>query len=279
MKTRILTASVLLAVVAAGFLLEWLRWAPVLLVLALAVGAVVELAAMGRRKGVEISRPVAGTAVAVLVLLGWWGRPDLGLEVLALAMLAAFVPRVLFGGRVENVWRDVAGTVGAALYVGVPLAFAVLLFVQSDATRAVLLFVLAAIWLTDSAALFVGKRFGQIPLSPNVSPNKTVEGAFGGVLGALIPAVVVRVLDLETFRGFHDIELLLFCVAISVVGQVGDLAESALKRDAGVKDSGNLLPGHGGALDRIDSILATMVPVVLYLKLAHPGVLQGIGGS
>jgi phosphatidate cytidylyltransferase len=114
------------------------------------------------------------------------------------------------------------------------------------------------IWVGDSAAYFVGRSFGKYKLAPHLSPNKTWEGTVASFLGSLIVAVV--------FARFMTVPLphLLGMAAVgNVAGQVGDLLESAYKRSAGIKDSGSLLPGHGGVLDRIDALILA-IPVVWY---------------
>jgi phosphatidate cytidylyltransferase len=109
------------------------------------------------------------------------------------------------------------------------------------------------IWATDSGAYFIGKAIGKRKLWPEISPNKTIEGSLGGVVCALIVAIL--------FALFTDVgqdsmlKLLVITALLSIFGQLGDLAESAFKRNYGVKDSGNILPGHGGILDRFDSLL------------------------
>ena len=110
----------------------------------------------------------------------------------------------------------------------------------------------ATVMMTDTAAYYVGRAAGRHKLAPRISPGKTVEGAIGGLFGAMIAAVVCR---WTFFPGLPLSHALLLGSAIGVIAQIGDLAESMLKRCAGVKDSGRLLPGHGGMLDRIDSIL------------------------
>lgn len=125
-------------------------------------------------------------------------------------------------------------------------------------------FALLSIWATDSGAYFCGSAFGRRKLLPAISPNKTVEGALGGILSAVIVAFL--------FFFFTDLKsdftlpvLLASSIVLSIFGQIGDLVESALKRYYGVKDSGKLLPGHGGILDRVDSWL--FVFPVLYFFL------------
>ena len=111
--------------------------------------------------------------------------------------------------------------------------------------------VVLAIWVGDSVALFAGRRFGRLKLAPTISPNKSREGAFGGIIASM----VVGAVSFQTF-GLGDWWVgLVAGAAIGLAGQIGDLAESVLKRQAGVKDSGSVVPGHGGILDRIDSLL------------------------
>ncbi len=125
-----------------------------------------------------------------------------------------------------------------------------------------LLFTLVLIWVGDTAAYFVGRTFGRHLMAPQVSPKKTWEGAVANLLGSLLVAVV--------FYRWMNIALpLLGCLAVlaSVAGQAGDLLESAYKRSAGAKDSGVLLPGHGGILDRIDALILAAPIVWYYLTL------------
>lgn len=112
-------------------------------------------------------------------------------------------------------------------------------------------------WATDTGAYFFGRTFGRQKLIPSVSPGKTVEGAIGGVFLAVIVAWLYVIFLLRPFAQLSmlPIGLTIFAILVSIIAQVGDLAESLFKRDAGVKDSSTLLPGHGGILDRFDSLL------------------------
>jgi phosphatidate cytidylyltransferase len=123
------------------------------------------------------------------------------------------------------------------------------------------MFLFVLIWVADSGAYFAGRAFGKHKLSPHVSPGKTWEGAFGALLGAVVCGVV-----LYRFEWFELslVQLVFVCVATAWVSIGGDLFESVMKRQADMKDSGDLLPGHGGVLDRIDSLLAA-APVFLML--------------
>ncbi len=124
--------------------------------------------------------------------------------------------------------------------------------------------ILVAIWACDTAAFFLGKQFGRKKLFPRVSPKKTWFGAISGLFGAVICFVAI-ILIFDTSTLSHIPELVLLGMIIGISAQVGDLAESQLKRDAGVKDSSSILPGHGGILDRIDSILFVFPSVFIYL--------------
>src|SRR5699024_5949044 len=123
-----------------------------------------------------------------------------------------------------------------------------------------LLLILFVVWSTDTFAYLIGRKIGKTKLAPKISPNKTIEGSLGGTVSALIVAGVY--LSFISFQ--HSFLYMLFMMfIISVVGQLGDLAESALKRYFGVKDSGRILPGHGGLLDRFDSLIFAMTFAVL----------------
>lgn len=148
-----------------------------------------------------------------------------------------------------------------------PAAMLALLKLRTDAQLGPywVLFVLAVSWVADSGAYFAGRRLGKRKLAPKLSPGKTWEGVFGGNLAALLFAFAFAPLLLQSpYELERLLLLLLFAVLLSGVSVVGDLLESAFKRNAGVKDSGALIPGHGGILDRIDSQIAT-APIGLLL--------------
>jgi phosphatidate cytidylyltransferase len=144
------------------------------------------------------------------------------------------------------------------LLVAFPLSYAIRLHAVSRSGPALLLFALVIVWVGDTAAYFVGRSIGKYKLAPHLSPKKTWEGTIASFIGSLIVAVV--------FARFMTVPLphLLGMAAVgNVAGQAGDLLESAYKRSAGIKDSGSILPGHGGVLDRIDALILA-IPVVWY---------------
>jgi phosphatidate cytidylyltransferase len=126
-------------------------------------------------------------------------------------------------------------------------------------------FVFIVIWMLDTGAYVIGKRFGRHSLAAMISPKKTIEGAVGGVITGIVTAMLCRMCFLRD--GFSLSEAAMLGLIISIISQFSDLAESLLKRDAGVKDSANLLPGHGGMLDRFDSFLFTAPLLYYYLNI------------
>ncbi len=151
-------------------------------------------------------------------------------------------------------WHGVRSThslllAAAGFLVLVPAALALVTLAPG-----MILLTLALVWIADSAAYFVGIRLGKRKLAPSISPGKTWEGALGGMAGALVYAIICGFL----IEGIPWVPYLAAVALLAVVSIVGDLFESAAKRQAGVKDSGSLLPGHGGILDRIDSATAVL---------------------
>ena len=143
-------------------------------------------------------------------------------------------------------------TLGAVLYVGVTFLFLALLKRDFDNANAWLLTLMAMTWGSDTGAYFVGRKFGRHKLAPILSPKKSVEGAIGGFMSAILAAVVAK------YLAFPDISLwqiILLAVVANFLAQMGDLSESLIKRSHKIKDSGNIIPGHGGILDRVDALL------------------------
>jgi phosphatidate cytidylyltransferase len=126
-----------------------------------------------------------------------------------------------------------------------------------------LILLFATIWSCDTAAYFVGKSLGKHKLAPVISPNKTIEGAVGGIIGGFAAAYLCQG---TFFREALPKDALVVGMVVGVIGQLGDLVESMLKRDAQVKDSSAIIPGHGGVLDRFDSLLFTLPCIYYYLK-------------
>jgi phosphatidate cytidylyltransferase len=172
-----------------------------------------------------------------------WGTSWV-LVVAAGALLIAMTAIALEGPS-ESTFLKMAVAALGILYCSVLFGFIVLL------RRELVVLLLVIIWAGDTAAYYGGRAFGRHPLAPRISPKKTVEGAVAGLVGSVVVGIVVGV----SIAGELPAKLLAASVVTAVSGQIGDLAESALKRSAGVKDSSSILPGHGGMLDRLDSLL------------------------
>jgi phosphatidate cytidylyltransferase len=212
-------------------------------------------------KGHGIQRPgVFGVLAGVFLLFSPQQYVLLGITVL---VLAAFVT-ALRAEYLKDILPEVACAFLGAFYTFAPWRFAMIL---RGVSVHLLFFGLALNWAGDSIAYYAGRRLGKHKLAPVVSPKKSWEGAIAAVCGA----VVFGVLYLGHFMPQVALwKVVLIAVMANIGGQMGDLAESAVKRGAGVKDSGNLLPGHGGMLDRVDSSLfALPIVFLLYVVLTN----------
>lgn len=199
-----------------------------------------------------------GAGLLVLVL-GALERPGEAFLVLLLGTgVSVAVARIV---EMPALWPSLG-----VLYLGLPALALVWLRGLPEIGGEVLVWLLVVVWTTDSAAYFAGRRFGGPRLAPLISPHKTWSGLFGGVLGGGLVGVVVAALA-GSDRLVHAAVL---GAVLAVVSQIGDLTESALKRCAGVKDSGGLIPGHGGVLDRIDGLLFAAPALALFVLLVGP---------
>lgn len=156
-----------------------------------------------------------------------------------------------------------AWNVAGPFYVGGLLATVPALFVYTSNGHWPVL-AMAIAWSSDTGAYFAGRFFGKHKLAPRVSPKKTVEGAIGGLLGSIVAAVVMSTVFMHDLPLLHAI---LIAIVGNILGQLGDLAESLIKRSTGTKDSGSILPGHGGLLDRIDALMFTALVCLTYVVL------------
>lgn len=246
--TRVLSALVLLPLVVGAV---WFLPPVATLALALAAAglAFFEYAAIAAALGATTPRAVS--CAAVLAACAAVGGALVPSEiVLTTAVIAIGALAVGSGAPGPAVLRDAAAALFPVAYIGLPLG--ALAAVRAEAGREAVLLLMLTIVISDSAQYYTGRAFGRRPLAPAISPKKTLEGAMGGlVFGTAALTAGGRVIF-----PFASLPILVLVGAtISALGIVGDLFESLLKRSAGVKDSGTLIPGHGGVLDRIDSWL------------------------
>jgi phosphatidate cytidylyltransferase len=270
-------------------------WLLAIFIAIIAAAAALEFYRLAAQRGVRAFR-LAGVFLAAVPVIAAaaLGTPDHA----AAWAWRIFVATSLVVATLAIFRRGVAGaplaatatTVFGALLTGGTLAYAVLLremnvpFFNTAAAPWVgpglLTFPLILTWISDTAAYAGGRMFGRRKLIPSVSPAKTVEGSISGVVGTIIAGAVYGHFVFDAWFGM-SLGMLFGAIAglvASPVAQLGDLVESLLKREAGVKDSGSLLPGHGGVLDRFDSLFFT-IPVVYWLiEFALRGTLQGMPG-
>jgi phosphatidate cytidylyltransferase len=255
---RVLTAAVLIPLV---FLL--VLWAPdtvfvavIVLLALLTMSEYLNLAGKSHTSPLRIFSYLAVAAVAA------W--PLAAISPIALVVLVPLALVMAPGRSLETALPGAASSVLGVLYVGAPLAMMVSMRLQPRGAQW-LMYVLILTWISDTAAYFTGRAIGKHKLAPRISPGKTWEGS----IGSAIAAILFGVLYTRYFAPDFPLALsLVTALVVNVAGQVGDLAESALKRGAGVKDSSTLLPGHGGMLDRIDALLFA-VPALWYILSLH----------
>ncbi|MFL6144542.1 MAG: phosphatidate cytidylyltransferase [Labedaea sp.] len=234
-------------------------------IVAVAVGvATIELAgALKRGAGIRVALwPVLAGGQA-MVWLSWpFGRDGL-LAAFVLTVLACLVWR--FGGGAPGYVRDVSASVLAAAYVPLFASFAAMLVVPADGRARVLSFLILVV-SSDTCGYVAGVLFGRHPMAPSISPKKSWEGFAGSMTGG----VVAGALCLSLLLDGHWWQGVLFGAALVLTATVGDLVESLIKRDLKIKDMGTMLPGHGGLMDRMDSLLPSAVVSWLLLRLFVP---------
>lgn len=275
LKARVITAAILLALLlAALFALPPFAWA------ALMVAMVMQgTAEWSRLSGLSGAKANTYWGLTLLLLLGLlWadaGTTETQRAYLHLAVYAAsallwliVVPAWLMAGWKVRQPVLMALTGWAVL---VPTGFAMLDLREADPSPWILLFVMGLVWVADIAAYFAGRKFGKNKLAPSISPGKTWEGVAGALLG--VSVYVLLVWSFSPYFSHREVMPLLLLAAWWWVGLavIGDLFESAVKRQAGVKDSGALLPGHGGLLDRIDALTSTLPLAALAMLLQKLG--------
>ena len=257
---RWLTAAVALPILAT-IIAVGPDWLLLLLVLVVTAGGLHELFSLLLAEARTWVRGLTLIAGLLLPLLTYWqGMPGLTVATVAAILIALAVHLPLFA-RQEAVLKSLGAMVFSLLYLPFLISH-VLLLSQVESGRRWILFLFLVIFAGDTGAYYVGHRWGRHKLWPAVSPGKTIEGAIGGLLSSLAMALLAGVLLLSLGKagvGF----LLALGFVMAAVGQMGDLMESMLKRISQVKDAGGLLPGHGGLLDRLDSLIFAF-PITYY---------------
>lgn len=268
---RILTAVVLIALVFAIVFFGQL-WMITLFAALVAELAAYEYLQLAKLSGAKIPLWWMAAATAMIFVVTYAWPTEAQLPVLSALGLILFAVSG-FSAPLKDVLFDTSAGLFGLVYIAYPMSLLPLVWNRDDG-KPLLLFLMVCVWAGDIAALYIGKNFGRLKLAPRLSPGKTREGAVASLAGSmLVAAIVFWMGDALSARGnmvLHIQEplwqLLLLAVIVNAAAQLGDLLESAIKRGADVKDSGTMLPGHGGILDRIDALLLA-TPVLWYALL------------
>ncbi|MGI9487972.1 MAG: phosphatidate cytidylyltransferase [Geminicoccaceae bacterium] len=259
LKWRILSAIILAPAVLA--LVVWGVWPFALLAAVAVVLLAMEwrhlMAARIDRKTGDLAGFAAGGSALLVLAFAAMGRHEA-------ALLVTLSGTVIAGVIAQLVNASVLWTSLGVLYLSIPMFAMVWLRAVPDIGLAILLWLLLVVWATDVMAYVVGRKVGGPKLAPSISPGKTWSGLFGGMAGAAAVGAIM-----STFMApFYLLSSIVLALGLAVVAQIGDLAESSLKRRAGVKDSGGLIPGHGGLFDRIDGLLFAAPVLALIMMIA-----------
>lgn len=269
MKTRIITAIVCLALFIPTLIFSY-TWVFTAVMTLLALIAVYELCGcIGVRKAIFISIPAYAVTAASMLLILYCRDKKLFLPIVCasalLFMFIVFTVSMFSSGNIR--FSQAAELISFTAYI-ITGFLSVLLLRREEMGRFLYLLVFIGAWSTDTGAYFIGMLFGKHKLIPEVSPKKTVEGAFGGVLGCVVGFVLYGfiVSKLHSDISVNYLLLILLALVVSVISQLGDLIASFVKREQGIKDFGFIFPGHGGVLDRFDSIIA-VAPLIYIASL------------
>lgn len=261
LKKRIISSIVLISIIICSVFLEWVF---ALATLVLTAVGLYEFYAMAGKKGIRIYK-YFGIGMGLLIQLSILMRfePTKKWELLFILLTLLFLTMMQFRRRQNaGVLVDISVTLFGVLYVAWLFSFLIKLRYLDGGLG----FFSAALIITklgDIGAYLVGTRFGKHPLMPRISPKKSVEGALGGLIFSVAGGILCR-----SFLGADVayLSVIFISIAMGILGQLGDLSESLFKRDCNVKDSGSLLPGLGGVLDSIDSLLFSVPAFYFYLN-------------
>jgi phosphatidate cytidylyltransferase len=263
--TRVLSG---LALAPLLFVVVWLlppAYFTGLVVIAAAIGQY-ELYSMAKARGTA-PLTAAGIMLGALIVINFYRPlyPYAGghLFWVTLCVLGVMVARLFSRRTVDGAFEDIAATVLGVFYVALLFGFQVAIH-AGPAGKKWLVFLYLVIWASDTGAYYVGTAFGKRRLYEKISPKKSIEGLAGGMAASVVVALLCKWL-LVPSAGL--LEAAVLGAALAAVGTAGDLVESLIKRSAGVKDSGNLIPGHGGILDRMDSMLFAAPVLFYYLRM------------
>ena len=267
MFKRILTGTVLLVVSIAMIVLS--KWTTALLVLAIGIAGGVEFYNLAEKKEIKPSKINGIISIVLIYIASILLEGAHMVEVFTFLLVGTLFLFVFRKDFHISCFLDAGTTVLGYIYIGWFFSFIIQMRsvegyinaygITFEKGASLVLFLVIVNSFTDIGSYFIGKAFGKTKLCPHISPNKTVGGSLGGIITAVLISIFMG-----TFLNLSVNQSIFFAIIISIVAQIGDLWESTLKRDVDVKDSGNAIPGHGGVLDRFDSLLLS-TPIAYYL--------------
>lgn len=235
-------------------------------VLAIGVYSFFEFSQILLKKNISVNIFIGGLSVAAIIINFYANFIEF--EILSVFIILTLLLFELFNNKQSAVY-NLGGTLLGVFYIGYFSSFLILIRQYFNTTEIfyntggyLIISLFATIWICDSAAFFLGTAFGKHKLFPRVSPQKSWEGAIAGFVFAILTMITAKAIILDSLSWTNVIWI---GILIGIFGQFGDLVESLLKRDVGVKDSSSIIPGHGGVFDRFDSLLFTAPVVYLYL--------------
>lgn len=268
---RVFTATIFIAITLLACIVGSIAWA--LYILVLILFGVDEFIRLLKAKGVNPAREHLYIFSVLFIIVAFFNKPEYFIHVIVFCVIIIFMG-LLFRNRKVTI-NDISATLLGIMYAGLmPVHFIlirnlpptdVILFpyiqLQPGAGAGYLLLIMISICASDIAAYYVGTKLGKTPLWPSISPKKTVEGAIGGTSAGILTSIIIGY-----FIHLNILHSFILGVIIVTMAQLGDLCESLIKRDVGVKDSGDIVPGHGGVLDRTDSYIFTAPLAYYYLQ-------------
>jgi phosphatidate cytidylyltransferase len=265
LKTRVLSAVVAIPIL---IIILKVGGIPFLLLNLLVVGlGMDEYFKLVKGKGIKANRFLGTFIGLILILLTYLNSNNLSVVYgfLILSFLVILLKQVIIGVDDSPILTTTITFFGVFYIAGLFSHLILLYNLEGNNGKGIgPLFIwlpILATWITDTGAYFTGMNFGRNPLAPKISPKKTVEGAVGGLVFSMVLTLIISI-----YLGFGYLHGIVLGILIALFAQLGDLCESVFKRDANIKDSGDIIPGHGGILDRIDSLLFTLPVVYYYLQ-------------
>lgn len=268
MKKRIISSVVFVLLWVAVLVIDN-RWFDTITVIAISVIATFEYIRAFRGIGIKPISWISYLGCLCIIFTGGLIPEEYRIMMikilLPLALIGAFAYVML--SNVKRSMKDIAITILGVLYIPFTLSF-IKLILALPYGRFYILFVFCGAFISDTCAFLVGSKIGKTKLAPDISPNKTVEGSIGGIIGVLIAFIILALVGKFTLDINVNIFYWVFVALVAAVaGQFGDLTESAIKRYCKIKDSGKIMPGHGGVLDRFDSLMFVAPIVYVFIKL------------